>query len=415
MTNEIESQVLAEQIVNKAIQEIVFKYNAFAPIISSFRIVYSDLVPTMGVDKYARLMINPEFVIKNQMYMKGIIIHEVLHVFFGHTTDTRSKLAYTDDMEHNKIANIAEDCAINQFISEPLPKEAINPNTLIEMLGLNGVTMNIEYDETAEYYYDLIVNNIEKQEEKRMAAGNGNGNGEDKDGKIENGMCATDKMNTGEMQDALDKMGIEHISQEEVNDTVLQTAQQIAKSQGSQYGGLTAFAREMLEPKVDWRPLLQATIRNAEKKVWTIHARQTYKRVSRRSGQVLIPKRFGQKISVALSFDTSGSISSDMVNQFLSEIKNCMRYSEIKECALWHTSNYWYGSPEELERSVEKIFESGGTDEACMGIAEHHCKADLYIHFSDGYHGDNYGFEHPNKNIEILWDGNEIKEIRKEF
>ena len=415
MTNEIESQVLAEQIVNKAIQEIVFKYNAFAPIISSFRIVYSDLVPTIGVDKYARLMINPGFVIKNQTYMKGIIIHEVLHVFFGHTTDVRSKLAYTDDAEHNKIANIAEDCAINQFISEPLPKEAINPSTLMEMLGVNGVTMNIQYNETAEYYYDLIVNNIEKEEEKRMAAGNGNGDGEEKDGKLGNGMCATDKMNTGEMQDALDKMGIKHISQEEVNDTVLQTAQQIAKSQGSQYGGLTEFAREMLEPKVDWRPLLQATIRNAEKKVWTIHARQTYKRVSRRSGQVLIPKRYGQKISVALSFDTSGSISSDMVNQFLSEIKNCMRYSEIKECALWHTSNYWYGSPEELERSVEKIFESGGTNEACMGIAEHHCKADLYIHFSDGYHGNNYGFEHPNKNIEILWDGNEIKEIRKEF
>lgn len=413
MTNEIESQVLAEQIVNKAIQEIVFKYNAFAPIISSFRIVYSDLVPTMGVDKYARLMINPEFVMKNQMYMKGIIIHEVLHVFFGHTTDVRSKLAYTDDMEHNKIANIAEDCAINQFISEPLPKEAITPITLREMLGKDMFSLDIKYGEAAEYYYDLIVNAMEKQEEKMMAMGNGNG--KEKDGKLDNGMCATDKMNTGEMQDALDKMGIEHISQEEVNDTVLQTAQQIAKSQGSQYGGLTEFAREMLEPKVDWRPLLQATIRNAEKKVWTIHARQTYKRVSRRSGQVLIPKRYGQKIAVALSFDTSGSISSDMVNQFLSEIKNCMRYSEIKECALWHTSNYWYGSPEELERSVEKIFESGGTNEACMGNAEKHCKADLYIHFSDGYHGNNYGFEHPNKNIEILWDGNEIKEIRKEF
>lgn len=413
MTNEIESQVLAEQIVNKAIQEIVFKYNAFAPIISSFRIVYSDLVPTIGVDKYARLMINPEFVIRNQTYMKGIIIHEVLHVFFGHTTDVRSKLAYTDDMQHNKIANIAEDCAINQFISEPLPKEAINPSTLREMLGKDMFSLDIKYNETAEYYYDLIVNAIEKQKEKMMAMGNGSG--KEKDGELDNGMCATDKMNTGEMQDALDKMGIEHISQEEVNDTVLQTAQQISKSQGSQYGGLTEFAREMLDPKVDWRPLLQATIRNAEKKVWTIHARQTYKRVSRRSGQVLIPKRFGQKIAVALSFDTSGSISSDMVNQFLSEIKNCMRYSEIKECALWHTNNYWYGSPEELERSIEKIFESGGTNEACMGNVEKHCKADLYIHFSDGYHGNNYGFEHPNKNIEILWDGKEIKEIRKEF
>ena len=395
MTGEIESRVLAEEIINKAIQEIVFKYNAYAPIISSFRIVYSDMIPTMGVDKYARLMVNPDFVVKNQAYIKGVVIHEVLHVFFGHTTDTRSKLAYTDDAQHNKIANIAEDCAINQFIRESLPDSAIMPNTLMQIVG----NVDIKYDETAEYYYDIIVNNMKEEEQKNM----------------NNNMCATDEMADGNIQDEMDKMGVEHISQEEVNEKVLETAQEICKSQGHQYGGLVDFAKEMMNPKVDWRPLLQATIRNAEKKVWTIHAKQTFKRVSRRSGQILIPKRNGQKISVALSFDTSGSISSEMVNQFLSEIKSCMKYSEIKECALWHTSNYWYGSPEELERSIEKIFESGGTDERCMGNAEKHCKADLYIHFSDGYHGDNYGFEHPHKNIEILWDGNEIKEIRKEF
>ena len=397
MTNEIESRVLAEEIVNKAIQEVVFKYNAYAPIISSFRIVYSDLIPTMGVDKYARLMINPEFVMKNQNYIKGVIIHETLHVFFGHTSDTRSKLAYTDDAHHNKIANIAEDCAINQFIREDLPDGCIKPSSLKEMLG--GKVDYVEYNQSAEYYYDLIVNNMSEEEQQQM----------------QNGGCSTDEMNMGDMQDELEKMGVEHISQEEINDKTLQTAQEICKSQGHQYGGLVNFAKEMLDPKVDWRPLLQATIRNAEKKVWTIHAKQTFKRVSRRSGQVLMPKRNGQKISVALSFDTSGSISQDMVNQFLSEIQNCMKYSEIKECALWHTDNYWYGSPEELERKVEKVFESGGTDERCMGNAEQHCKADLYIHFSDGYHGDNFGFEYPNKNMEIIWDGNEIKEIRKEF
>lgn len=404
MGDKIESRVLAEEIINKAIQEVVFRYNAYAPIISSFRIVYSDMIPTMGVDKYARLMANPEFVVKNQAYMKGIIIHEVLHVFFGHTSDVRSKLAYTEDEEHNKIANIAEDCAVNQFISEPLPESVILPYTLAKMLGLQ----NVKYGESAEYYYDLIMNN-------KKEGGKGAGKDGDGDGELQNGMCDTDKMGTGKIQDALDKMGIEHISQEEVNEKVLDTAQQITKSQGHQYGSLVDFAREMLDPKVDWRPLLQATIRNAEKKVWSIHAKQTYKRVSRRSGQILIPKRYGQKISVTLSFDTSGSITSEMVNQFLSEIQNCMKYSEIKECALWHTSNYWYGTPEQLEKNVEKVFESGGTDEKCMGIAEQHCKADLHIHFSDGYHGDNYGFAHPNKNIEILWDGNEIREIRKEF
>ena len=408
----MEDKLLAEGIVNKAIQEVVFKYNAYAPIISSFRIVYSDLLPTMGVDKYARLMINPKFVMENEAYIKGVIIHETLHVFFGHTSDTRSKLAYTEDTEHNKIANIAEDCAINQFISENLPESAITPGTLSKML--NGVY--VEYGQSAEFYYDLIVNNMPEEKENK---GNGKGEGDkegDGEGKpLGNDMCSTDQANTKAVQDALDKMGIEHMSQEEINDKALQTAQEICKSQGHQYGGLAEFAKEMLDPKVDWRPLLQATIRNAEKKVWTIHSHQTFKRVSRRSGKILIPKRNGQKISVALSFDTSGSISQDMVNQFLSEIRNCMKYSEIKECALWHTSNYWYGTPEELENKVEKVFECGGTDERCMGNAEQHCKADLYIHFSDGYHGDNFGFEHPEKNIEIIWDGNEIKEVRKEF
>ena len=392
MGEKLENKMLAEQIVNKAIQEVVFKYNAYAPIISSFRIVYTDLIPTIGVDKYARLIINPNFVVENQTYMKGIIVHEILHIFFGHTSDTRSKLAYTNDKQKNKLINIAEDCAINQFIYEPLPSSAIVPESLEKMLDITLISRN----QSAEYYYDLIAENIKEQE-------------------LENNMCGTGEANTDDMQDELDKMGIDHISQEEINDKTLQTAQEIFKSQGHQYGGLVDFAKEMMNPKVDWRPLLQATIRNAEKKVWSIHAKQTYKRVSRRSGIILIPKRYGQKISVALSFDTSGSISSDMVNQFLSEIKSCMKYSEIKECALWHTSNYWYGSPEELERSVEKIFESGGTDEKCMGNAEKHCKADLYIHFSDGYHGENFGFEHPNKNIEIVWDGQEIKEVRKEF
>lgn len=404
MGREMEDKLLAEGIVNKAIQEVVFKYNAYAPIISSFRIVYSDLLPTMGVDKYARLMINPKFVMENEAYIKGVIIHETLHVFFGHTSDTRSKLAYTEDAEHNKIANIAEDCAINQFISENLPEGAINPGTLSKML--KGVY--VDYNKSAEEYYDLIVENMKKENK-----GKGEGEGETQLG---NGMCSTDQANTKEVQDALDKMGIEHMSQEEINDKALQTAQEICKSQGHQYGGLVDFAREMLNPKVDWRPLLQAAIRNAEKKVWTIHAKQTFKRVSRRSGQILIPKRNGQKISVALSFDTSGSISQDMVNQFLSEVKNCMKYSEIKECSLWHTENYWYGTPEELENKIEKVFECGGTDSKCVEECAKHCRADLGFTFSDGYWGDD-----PQKPdgcqvssmCAIIYDGNEIKEIRK--
>lgn len=399
-----ETQALAEQILSRAIQEVVFKYNAFAPIVSAFRVAYTQSIPTIGVDRYARLVVNPEFLVENQTYANGLIIHEVLHVFFGHTTDARSRLAYSStNLAHNQIANLAEDCAINQFITEGLPQGTINPNTLSHMLGTQVPT-----HQTAEQYYDLIMANLPPQQQQ--AGGGGMG----APSNMENPTCATGEANTQQVQDELDKMGIEHISQEEVSEKVLDTAVEMSKAQGNQYGSLAQFALEMLQPKVDWRPLLQATLRNAEKKVWTMHQRSTYKRTSRRSPYpVFLPKKYGHKIAVSLSFDTSGSISTDMVNQFLAEIRSCMQHSEIKECALWHTEVYWYGTPAQLTADIEKVFQSGGTDEHCMSDAEKHVKADLHIHFSDGYHGDNYGFEHPSKNIEIIYNNNEIKEIRR--
>ena len=394
-----EERALAENIINKAIQEVVFQYNAYAPIISSFRTAYTDQIDTMGVDKYARLVINPKFVTENEAYMRGVIIHEVLHVFFGHTSDTRSRLAYTDDADHNRLVNIAEDCAINQFINESLPQGAITPSELAKQLNASTP----DYNETAEYYYDYILAHLPPHSPDTQITVT-----------LSPTPCSTDQANTQRIQDLLDKMGIEHITQEEVNDKVLDTATQIAKAPGNQYGHLADFARQLLDPKVDWRPLLQATIRNAEKKVYTIHERSTYKRTSRRSTTILLPKKHGQKLTVALSFDTSGSITQDMVNQFLSEVQACLRYSTVEECSLWHTSNYWYGTPTELQKQITKIYESGGTDAQAMVNAEHHVKADLYIHFSDGYHDEPKGFKHPHNNNEIVWtSNNEIKEIRR--
>lgn len=405
MGSELENKALAEKIINKAIQEVVFKYIAYAPIISSFRIAYTDIVPTMGVDKYARLVVNPEFAVKNELYMQGIIIHEALHIFLGHTSDTRTKLAFKDnDERHNKIANIAEDCAINQLIAESLPDYAVSPNTLSMQLNID-----VPRHLSAEEYYDIINKQLEKDDTEESSSLSLS---------LSNGTCATDEVASQRVQDELDRMGVEHISQEEINERVMDAAKEMVKGRSSDYGSLVAFAKEMLEPQVDWRPLLQAAARNAEKKVWTIHSKQTFKRVSRRSGQVLMPKRYGHKVSVTLSFDTSGSISHEMVSQFLSEIQNCMRYSEIKECALWHTSVYWFGSPDQLEKDIEKVFEQGGTSSRCVEVCAEHTKADIHFAFTDGDWGaDPVRTENckVGELYSIRWDGKTIKEIRKEF
>ena len=292
MEDEIRNE--AEIILNKAIQMVVFKYNAYAPIISSFRVVYSDIVPTMGVDKYCRLVVNPEFLVKNKAYAEGLVVHETLHIFMGHTGDTREKLIYTGEQQHDMLLNIAEDCAINQFISENLPQGAITVTSLSHMLAGDSIS----YNESAEYYFDKLMEwkkqrgeNGEDEEDKNVQAiGLADGNSD-----------CTDVVNSQEIQDKLDKMGIKHISSEEVNDRTMEVAKQISKSKGNEYGQLAEFAKKMLEPKVDWRPLLQATVRNAEKKVWSMSLRNTYKRTSKRSKDVLLPKKYGNKISVFIN------------------------------------------------------------------------------------------------------------------
>lgn len=401
----------AKAIVRKGVANLALRYNAYLPILSAFQYVCSDLLPTAGVDRYGRLIFNPEFINKNKQYIEGILLHETLHIFFGHFTRDEGKNAYD--------FNIAGDCAINQYVAESrlaLPSGCVSLNGLARELGIevgsswdNPRYANRIYEfETTEYYYDLIQKYRQKQKEN----GGENGDGEMFSGNF----CETDTANSQEIQDALDKMGVAHASAEQMNEAVQDTAVAISKEshsgRGSDYGSLAKFAMELLEPKVDWRVLLRNTLRNSEKTAWTIRERQTFKRISRRSRDVLIPKRCGKKICITLSFDTSGSISQDMVNQFLSEVESAMKHSDIKECALWHTSNYWYGSPQDLKRDITKVFQSGGTDESCMGIASDHCKADLHIHFSDGYHETNYGFKRKGENIEVVWDNNNIKEIR---
>lgn len=398
--DKLDSRAQAEEVVNKAIQEVAFNYNAFVPIISAFRVAYTDIVPTMGVDKYARLIVNPDFIADNSRYGVGLLIHEILHVFFGHTTGVRGELVYTDNERRNTLINIAEDCAINQFINEPLPEGHIAPSALSNVLG--GV--HVPMGQTAEFYFDLIMEHLPENEGAGLL--------------LNNPSCSTDIANATKVQDALDKMGIKHLSQEEIADKRLEMAAEISKSPGYKYGRLAGFARELLEPKVDWRPLLQGTIRSAEKKVWNIHARSTYKRTSRRipTSAILVPKKYGHKLSVSLSFDTSGSISADMVNQFLPEVGDCMRYSEIKECALWHTSVYWYGTPAQLEQDIEKVFEEGGTSGRCIEECAKHCETDLGFAFTDGEWDDDPQKPEDckiNSMVAIIWDGTEIKEIRK--
>lgn len=102
-----------------------------------------------------KLHINPlkfsEYSLINRL---AILKHEMLHIVNGHL------LYRNEQMNNNKIANIAMDCSINQLIDKShLPDNCILPETLEKELGFK-----IKRLEPSEYYYDILLNNSDKIE-----------------------------------------------------------------------------------------------------------------------------------------------------------------------------------------------------------------------------------------------------------
>lgn len=185
------------------------------------------------------------------------------------------------------------------------------------------------------------------------------------------------------------------------------------KLAGNMTSVLADFAREQLKPKVNWQTILQNRVRTCETTVYKLRERDNYKRPSRKtcwSGGAILPKKVGKQLYTVLSFDTSGSITHELLSQFLSEVQGALQYSEVKRCYLWNTEVYWKGSDKDMQNSIEDIYQTGGTDGDCMRQVGEDVKSDIYIHFTDGY------LEYPTgmkgTHLAIVWEDDEIKEVR---
>lgn len=378
----------AEELVEVALYRATSSYPALINIFGTMKVVYTDKVPTMGIDKYNRLAVNEEWASENEKFMQGLLVHECLHVFFTHHL-IQEKQGY----EQLRF-NIAGDIHINSVIDD-------------ERLALpsgccRNTTFNLPENLCAEEYYHLLENNVKKMTVAMSFGASGGGS-------------SGDMLNDEETQKELDKLAPDHLTTEELNEQVQESYENLVngKSAGSMTSKLADFAREQLKPKVNWRTVLQNRIRTCETTVYKLREKDNYKRPSRKTcwgGGAILPKKAGQQLSMVLSFDTSGSITHTMLNQFLSEIKGAIQYSEIKQCYLWNTKVYWKGSEKELSNSIEKIYETGGTDGDCIKQVGESIKSDIYIHFTDGY------LEYPTgmkgTHLAIVWENDEIKEIR---
>ena len=300
----------------KASKDLMLKESFYGLFLIMLNKQWSDKVPTAGVSRNGinyQLYLNEDFweQLTPDQHI-GLLKHELLHIAFFHVTDY-------DHLTNKEIANIAMDLEINQYIDPKyLPPGPILLSTFPEL--------NLPPKKGAEYYYKELLKSSQNNtcpNLDKMLESQGNGGSititVDKNGNAT--VQLPDHSTWGEFEDLdeatkkLIKTQTEHILKE--------VADQVEKSRGTIPGELAEILEKiniLTPPKFNWRGYLRRFVGGSIKTFTKMSRHKPNFRFIENPGLKHKPRR---KILVAV--DTSGSVCTDELKEFLNEINHIQR------------------------------------------------------------------------------------------
>ena len=284
--------------LSKATKTLILEEPFYGLFIVGLNKTYRKDIPTAGVMQNGigvQLTINPEyFGSLTDDTRKGLLKHEILHISFGH-------LLVRDLYADKQLFNIAADLEINQYInSRCLPEGGLVLESFPEL--------KLPTKAGTKTYYDLL------SQAKNSGSSPSLDNLLDKmDGTSCYCHSTWDEFdNLPESEKKLIKKQIEH--------QIKEVAQQTEKRRGNIPGELAELIRRLLNvepPKFNWRAYLKRFVGNSSV-VYTKKLRRKYnKRYSDNPGLKIKTKNH-----VCVGVDTSGSVSTDELKEFMNEINH---------------------------------------------------------------------------------------------
>ena len=184
-----------------------------------------------------------------------------------------------------------------------------------------------------------------------------------------------------------------------LSDEIRAAVMQAAKSAGA--GNTPAGVRRMLkdltEPQMDWREILNMKIQSMIKNDFT------WQRCSRKTqayGIYLPGTKEDVRVEAAVSIDTSGSMSQEMLRDLLSETKGIMQQFNDFKLRVWCFDTRVYNEQQFTPENIDEIDTydiqgGGGTDFMCNWeyMKEHDIMPERFIMMTDGYPGGSWGDE----------------------
>lgn len=266
--------------------------------ISATNVIVTDKIPTMGVNKKARLYINKSFYEENISHIIGLLLHESLHIFLDHINA---------EYENHRIANIAQDIIINDLV---LSKGYTLPDSACTYESLNVLrSLKTSYD-----IYQYLIQNEPPQE--------------------------IDPDHSLPDDDDFEEGDIEEI-------------ERLAKiiAENIEYEKRAAVAQEY---KLDQKPLLIRSINQILGKVLQPEFERSYTRPSRfRNSSVIMPssRSIVRKPTLSIYLDVSGSMEGSNIEKslgILEDIKNMMKAYTTKRY-VFNTDTYEINDYKDVE------------------------------------------------------------------
>jgi predicted metal-dependent peptidase len=394
MTMEITDAVMdrARETLIKARMSLLFKHPFFGQLALRLTLTPADRkwCPTAATDG-RKFYYNPAFIAnlddKENVFLVG---HELGHCIYEHFMRRGGR--------DPKLYNIAGDYIINNM----LDTEMVKGKDYARVITYVKPYLDHKYDgwSSEEVYDDLLEQqqNGGKPEEDGdlidvhidMTAGGGGGD-EDGDGVEVEGAGGGQGDEDGDGKGLAGKPG--PMSEEEqkqlsneMKDALIQAAQ--SSGAGNVPGDIKRMIKELLEPEMDWREIIRAQIESSLKSNFT------FMRPNRKGwhlGAVLPGMDRDMMIDVAVCIDTSGSISQQMLTEFVSEIAGIMEQYEDYRIRIWQFDTRVYGYDEFTHDDGRDIREyeingGGGTDFMVNWtyMKEKEIEPDQFIVFTDG-------------------------------
>ena len=331
---------------------------------------------TNGLDvRYGRAFVDR----LNDKQLAFLILHENMHKAYRHLV-VWEKL----NKKNSTLANMACDYVINLQIRDYDPNQydtEMPTDDDGEVMGL----IDEQYRGMDAHQVFLLLEKEKGSETKAMVVGDGDGYGdEDGDG-------------TPDGFDDHDWDGAQELSEEEQKEVAKEIEQALRQGSilvGKMGGNVDRNISEMLTPKIDWKEAL----RDFVKSMTQGKDQSTWRRLHKRylAADLIMPSSYSEKVGgIAIAIDTSGSIGSEELNQFLSEVKSiCEEVSpETIDLLYWdtHVASRETYTENELAGLTEstKPAGGGGTEPACVPkfMEKHNIKPECLIMLTDGYIG----------------------------